>query len=143
MTIQVGKKRYNLRDWKQAAKVIESLPEEVRYCSKVITSGYSRGGAIAICLAEALTAQCAIVFAPKRVGMFLPKVLAVHRRGDIVPYLPPWYSKYTFIRRGKWRIFWQAHKEAGKDAAAWRCEAERRPGALITILGGTRALTSL
>jgi hypothetical protein len=120
-----GTGRVNRIDRKEARKLLRenrNLPHEV------IVSGYSRGGAIAQIVASALVQKGHLVklylYASKRTGdsqfvngltRLCDRTTAKRNRGDIVPFLPPWYSNVRHTTRRKWRWPWIAHADY-----AWR-----------------------
>lgn len=124
-TVRVGDRRYNCKDWEQALAVMEALPDEVRYHDCFFLAGLSRGGAIAQCLGEMLGTRYLTLFASKRAGRKLPRRVCHAYRGDIVPYLPPWYTGFDMAWLGNWQPFWKAHEDALKLAAKWRYEIAR------------------
>jgi len=112
--------RVNRIDRKEARKLLR----ENRCLPNTVTLiGYSRGGAIAQIAAAALAekgrAVDLILFASKRTGneAFVKKldapniaeVTAKRKRGDIVPFLPPWYANVKHEAIGDWQVPWKAH----------------------------------
>ena len=132
--------RVNRRDYAQAFAVIDALNQALPGWSEypVYTAGYSRGGAIAVIVAlmvkdrwvrSAPDASFGTgvrfdpgvrLFAPKRAGIRLPRFAALHSRGDLVPFLPFWYTGYDLLKFGRITWPWKAHLDALKTAAKWR-----------------------
>ena len=123
--------RVNAKDYAQAKCVLDELDAEglgFRSGRPIMISGYSRGGAIAQCLALMLDfpdrRAFAVGFASKRTGnrAFVQKVDAENFgfRGDVVPLLPPWYASIPTQWAGPWMWPIKAHVESGRDAARWR-----------------------
>lgn len=126
----------NRRDYYQAMKVLDAVfPVLVKSGAKhVQTAGISRGGAVAVMLTLILINGIdvgyevlpPVLWAPKRLGRIGRVFQAMKHKGDIVPYLPPWYTKYGLVVMGKLELPWVAHKQALKDAAHWRSTVGRR-----------------
>lgn len=114
--------RVNRRDYAQAFSVVDALNDALPGWSEypVYTAGYSRGGAIAAVVALMIKARDVRLFAPKRAGIRLPRFVAMHSRGDLVPFLPPWYTKYDLLKAGRLTWPWKAHLDMLKTAAYWR-----------------------
>ena len=92
--------------------------------------GFSRGAAVAVALAlwmpESIRATLEL-YAPKRVGnrralSALRQTTATSYRGDLIPFLPPWFRQVDIEWAGKLRLPWRAHKRASKKFARRRHE---------------------
>lgn len=119
------KRWYCRSSWLQAREVLNALPYDLLHGRRIMVAGFSRGGAVAACLRLMLGAKVHTLFAPKRYRLGKAADLAIHYRGDIVPYLPPWMAGYRLDKKGSWQPFWRAHRDAARDAAKWRYERER------------------
>lgn len=118
--------RVNHEDYREAQWVIEYLSQrcDLQKLQKLTVAGHSRGAAIAQVVVYLIIQQFphinrgGVLLAPKRTGNRVfrkaiePYVVAYRRRGDIVPFLPPWpfyWNPYT-VKFGEWTWkFWNAH----------------------------------
>lgn len=124
--------RLNKVDYEQAYEVLRHIPVDFNNFELIVIAGLSRGGAIAHILGWMLRRHDVVVsaFASKRAGdrelvRQVPMVNTAYR-GDIVPWLPPWYASPTvgwlYPRRG----FVKAHIGAAHLAARYRHLCTRR-----------------
>lgn len=127
--------RVNVKEYAQARLILDELVM-INLDQPIWVLGYSRGGAIAQCLALMLSgpeSQITVAtFASKRTGnrAFLRKVRVINdaQRGDIVPFLPPWYAR---IPTYWWKPLMRpdkAHIAAAHMAALYRHELTQSRG---------------
>ena len=125
--------RVNVKDYAQARCILDELGAAGLFSGgvrPVMIAGYSRGGAVAQCLAMIMAgvkqSVLAVGFASKRTGnrAFVRRLDAENFgfRGDVVPLLPPWYASIPTQWSGPWRWPLKAHVESGRVAAQWRHE---------------------
>jgi len=110
--------RVNRMDRYEATVILRSLTPEQRGKLRRIR-GHSRGGAIAQIVAYELANVdiTLLTYGTKRTGnkVFVRRqqktCRAVHfrNRGDIVPWLPPWYASMRCTVGGPWQWPWKAH----------------------------------
>jgi hypothetical protein len=111
----------NRVDHREALATIRELRVMIESADKVTVAGHSRGAAEAACMAWELGCR-AILLAPKRTGCrdFVGELdyIAYRHRGDIVPYMPPWYAGFKCIVFGRFRWLWEAHEPREYDEIA-------------------------
>jgi pimeloyl-ACP methyl ester carboxylesterase len=118
----VGRRRtaqgyVNRVDHREALATIREMRQPLQVVKSVQVAGHSRGAAEAYAMAQELRAaghcvRC-VLFAPKRTGCREyqdSEYLAYRRRGDWVPFLPPWYAGWRCIVFGSWLPLWKAHE---------------------------------
>jgi hypothetical protein len=128
--VDYGGHRVNEADFSEAVAVLLEIEGKIG-TREIVIGGFSRGGAVAailhLLLAEEYGTGAQLkLWAPKRSG--LPVIGRAHR-GDMVPYLPPWYPRIDLLTEDEpitWP--WAAHKKSAHDAARWRHEAENEAG---------------
>ena len=84
--------------------------------------GFSRGAAVAIALALWVPEKIGPTLelhAPKRVGnrralSALRPTTAKAYRGDLIPFLPPWFRQVDIEWTNKWAWPWKAHMKAAR-----------------------------
>lgn len=121
--------------WGDAITVVDEIMPMLDGVDEIIVAGFSRGGGLAqvvtlelfehgIRLSDVVT----MLFAPKRafdrVPVF-PRLECTAYRGDVVPFLPPWYGRLPVVWLGRLSWLWTAHDKAGHDAARWRYDATK------------------
>ena len=131
------KARVSVKDFEQARAVRHALDDAgVTFVGRrVVIGGYSRGYAIALILAYDMldTPYVPTVWgwAGKRAGnrAFMRALETwevctsnLSHRGDIVPYLPPWYAPTPTVWHSPRMLPHAAHIHAGHQAARWRHE---------------------
>lgn len=122
--------KLNEQDFIEAVEVLMKIEGEIDDRAVVI-GGFSRGGAVGAILHLMLAEEHGIgaqlkLWAPKRSG--IPVIGRAHR-GDVVPYLPPWYPRIDLLTDDEplsWS--WVAHKKSAHDAAKWRHKVENEAG---------------
>ena len=128
-TMLVYNRRVKTELWREALDVALEVTPMLDGVKEILVAGFSRGGGLAPVVALELIARqidAAItvqLWAPKRALSDVTGVPIAHcfaHRGDIVPYLPPWYGRLPVEWFGRCDWFWKAHNKAGHDAAKWR-----------------------
>lgn len=104
-------------DYALAREVVDEL--HLSGDESVIVGGHSWGGAVAALIVWILLRRGVDVrgflYAPKRAGNrafvdeIAPYITAYRHRGDWIPYLPPWYARFTMRVFGRWTWPWKAH----------------------------------
>ena len=120
--------------WVEAVQVSYEVRSRLDGVKDVVISGFSRGGGLAQVVALELIDRnidagvFVELWAPKRALSDVSGVPITHcfaYRGDIVPFLPPWYGRLPMTWLGRVDWFWKAHNKAGHDAARWRHEVTK------------------
>lgn len=151
--------RLNYRDYRQASIIFNVALGFILKAEKVHVYGASRGGAVAVCLMQLIHRHypkkltyddgeftSCIVFGAKRAGRIEPPSMVLanyHVPGDIVPFLPPWYSPYpnlpVKLKEGESYRFRpvRAHKRAMQFAAKckYRLESDLRKAWAVKVSG--------
>jgi hypothetical protein len=99
--------------------------------------GFSRGAAVAVALALWLPPDITYsleLYAPKRAAnrralSKLRHIEAHAQKGDVIPFLPPWFAQVQLKWRGPLMWPWEAHKAMAKAAVKRRHEIGKRNGA--------------
>jgi hypothetical protein len=82
-------------------------------CDRFVIGGHSLGGVIAeicACILYMIRPVMVYTFGSKRGYVKFHKCVHYRRKGDIVPFLPPWRPKLKCTVFGKWMPFWMAHR---------------------------------
>lgn len=96
--------------------------------------GFSRGAAVAVALGLWLPPDITYsleLYAPKRAAnrravSELHHVEAYAQKGDVIPYLPPWFDSVHVDWRGPWKRPWEAHRQMAKRASRRRHELGKK-----------------
>lgn len=133
-TVREYDRRVKAELWAEAITVGDEIESMLGGVQTVVVAGFSRGGGLAQVVAlEAISKVLGVrvlvrLYAPKRALSDVRGVPVIHcsaHRGDIVPYLPPWYARLGVTWMGRFDWLWKAHDKSGHDAARWRHEVSR------------------
>ena len=85
------------------------LADAIRCAMPIVIGGHSVGGCIAEIAASMLRAPCYTYGGKRAPRRYRINATRYRRRGDIVPFLPPWRPANRHILIGKWAPFWRSH----------------------------------